>query len=264
MTSRSRQRVKDLLGRFAGATGIYARNFRSKMVIVTFHRVNDWMTEDPITCGTGRFEEFCLFFKRHFRVVPLSAQIAGCRAARDMGGTLSITFDDGYRDNVEVAAPILGRLGLPATFFVATGFIGTDYTPPWDRHLTRQAGWMDWDQVRALRRMGFEIGAHTDRHVDLAAVDPAAVRAELTRCRETLRRELAEPVTLFAYPFGGREHISEESRRIVQEVGFACCLGAYGGTNPPIPDPFRLNRVTIGGWFATPNQLGFEIVMRSA
>ena len=77
MTARSRQRVKKFLGRLAEATGIYARNFRSKMVIVTFHRVNDWMVEDPITCGTGRFEEFCRFFKRHFRVVPLSEQIAG-------------------------------------------------------------------------------------------------------------------------------------------------------------------------------------------
>jgi peptidoglycan/xylan/chitin deacetylase (PgdA/CDA1 family) len=264
MTIRSRQRVKELLGRLADVTGIYARNFRSKMVIVTFHRVNDWMAEDPITCGTDRFEEFCLFFKRHFRVVPLSEQIAGCRAAQDMGGTLSITFDDGYRDNFEVAAPLLERLGLPAAFFVATGFIGTDYTPPWDRHLTRQAGWMDWDQVRALRKMGFEVGAHTDRHVDLATLDSAAVRAELVECRETLQRELAERVTLFAYPFGGREHMSEESRRIVQEVGFECCLGAYGGTNPPSTDPFRLNRVTIGGWFATPNQLGIEIVMRRA
>ena len=264
MTARSRQRVKEFLGRLADVTGIYARNFRSKMVIVTFHRVNDWMAEDPITCGTGRFEEFCRFFKRHFRVVPLSEQIAGCREGRNMGGTLSITFDDGYRDNFEVAAPILERLELPAAFFVATGFIGTDYMPPWDRHLIRQAGWMDWDQVRALRKMGFEIGAHTNRHVDLAAVGPETVRAELTQCREALRRELAEPVTLFAYPFGGREHISEESRRIVQEVGFECCLGAYGGTNPPSTDPFHLNRVTIGSWFATPNQLGFEIVMRRA
>ena len=264
MTARSRQRIKDLLGRLAEATGIYARDFRSKMVVVTFHRVNDWMAEDPITCGTSRFEEFCRFFKRHFRVVPLSEQMVGCREARSMAGTLSITFDDGYRDNFEVAAPILKRLELPAAFFVATGFIGTDYTPPWDQNLTRQAGWMNWDQVRALRKMGFEIGAHTDRHVDLAALGPQAVRAELMRCRETLQRELAEPVTLFAYPFGGREHISEDSRRLVQEVGFECCLSAYGGANPPITDPFRINRITIGSWFATPNQLGFEIVVRRA
>lgn len=259
-----RKRFKDFVGRIAGATGIYARNFRTKMTIVTFHRVNDWMAEDPITCGTSRFEGFCAFFKRHFDVVPLSEQVAGCREARNMGGTLSITFDDGYRDNAEVAAPILERLGLPATFFVATGFIGTDYAPPWDRHLSRQAGWMNWDQVRALRRMGFEIGAHTDQHANLGVLDGDAVRPELMRCREVLQRELGESVTLFAYPFGGRENISPTSLRLVQEAGFECCLSAHGGVNPPIADPFRLNRIVIGSWFATPDQLGFEIVLRRA
>ena len=264
MTMRARKRIKDLLGHLADAAGLYAHNFRSKMIVVTFHRVNDWMAEDPITCGTSRFEEFCVFFKRHFRVVPLSEQVRGCREARNMGGTLSITFDDGYRDNAEVAAPILERLGLPATFFVTTGFIGTDYTPPWDRHLDRQAGWMDWNQVRALRTMGFEIGAHTDQHVNIAELDADRVRKELTTSRQVLRREIGEPVTLFAYPFGGRENISPVSLQLVQEAGFECCLGAFGGVNPPIADPFRLNRIAIGSWFATPHQLGFEIVIRRA
>ena len=264
MTVPSRKWLKALLGRLAEATGIYPRNFRSKMIVVTFHRVNDWMAEDPITCGVERFEEFCVFFKRHFRVVPLSEQVAGCRGARDMGGTLSITFDDGYLDNAEVAAPILKRLGLPATFFVATGFIGTDYAPPWDRHLSRQAGWMDWEQIRSLRKMGFEIGAHSDQHVNLATLSADGVRAELTRSREVLQRELGEPVTLFAYPFGGREDMSPSSLRVVQEVGFECCLSAYGGVNPPVADPFQINRITIGSWFSTPDQLGFEILMRRA
>ena len=259
-----RKRFKDLLGRVADATGVYARNFRSKMTVVTFHRVNDWMPEDGITCSSVRFEHFCRFFQRHFRVVPLSEQVAGCRAARDMGGSLSITFDDGYRDNFEVAAPILRRLGLPATFFVATGFIGTDVTPPWDQHLSRQAGWMDWSQVRSLRMMGFDVGAHTDQHVNIAGLDADAVRKELARCRDVLQREIGESVTLFAYPFGGRENISPASLRLVQEAGFECCLSAYGGVNPPIADPFRLNRIAIGPWFATPQQLGFEIVMRRA
>lgn len=264
MNTSVKKGIKDFLGRAADATGIYARNFRSKMVIVTFHRVNDWMSQDGITCGIERFERFCEFFQRHFQVLPLSKQIAGCRESQNMGGTLSITFDDGYRDNFEVAAPILRRLGLPATFFVATGFIGTDYAPPWDRHLSRQAGWMDWDQVRSLRQMGFEIGAHTAKHIDMGDANPDAVRQELTACREALQRELGEPPTLFAYPFGGRDNISPASLSLVQEAGFQCCLSACGGVNPPIADPFRLNRISIGSWFSTPYQFGFEVVMRRA
>lgn len=264
MNEPAKKKIKNVLGRAADAVGIFARDFRSKMLVVTFHRVNDWMEEDGITCSAARFESFCEFFRRHFRVVRLSEQVAGCRAGRNMGGTLSMTFDDGYRDNFEVVAPILRRLDLPATFFVATGFIGTDYAPPWDQHLSRQPGWMSWDQVRALRDQGFEIGAHTNEHIDLATQDPDAVRAELAKCRSKIEQALGVRPTLFAYPFGGRENMSPAALELVREAGFECCLASYGGVNPPVADPFKLNRISVGGWFATPHQLGLEILLRRA
>ncbi len=258
----AKNRIKDMLGRAACAAGIYAQRFRSKMVVVAFHRVNDWMAEDGITCNSARFEEFCRFFAAHFRVVPLSEQVAGCRARHGMGGTLSITFDDGYEDNIQVAAPILRKLGLPATFFVATAFIGTNFAPPWDRQFTRRPGWMSWDQVRVLRSRGFDVGAHTHTHVDLGQADAAVVRAELAACRAELQRELGAIPTLFAYPFGGRNNISPESLRLVREAGFECCLSACGGVNSPVADPFHLNRINVNEWFLTPHQFGFELVAR--
>lgn len=258
----AKNRIKDILGRAADAAGIYAQKFRSQMIVVAFHRVNDWMAEDGITCSSARFEEFCGFFREHFRVVTLAEQVAGCREWRDMGGTLSITFDDGYCDNFEVAAPILRRLGLPATFFVATGFIGSECAPPWDRELSRRPGWMSWDQVRDLRDQGFTIGAHTHSHLDLGTAAPEAIRAELALCREKLLHELGTTPTLFAYPFGGRSNISPASLQLVREAGFECCLSACGGVNPPVADPFHLNRINVNEWFATPHQLGFELVVR--
>ena len=96
-----------VIGRAAGLTGAYERRFRSQMTIVAFHRVNDQLLDDSLTCTPAKFEAFCQFFRQHFRVVPLSEQVAGCRVGSDMGGTLSITFDDGYLDNIAIAAPIL-------------------------------------------------------------------------------------------------------------------------------------------------------------
>lgn len=253
-------RLKTTLGRMASLMGGYGPRFRSQMVIVAFHRITDEIAQDGITCGSAKFERFCEFFREYFRVVPLSEQVAGCREWRDMGGTLSITFDDGYRDNVEVAAPILRKFGLPATFFVATAFIGSDHVPAWDRHLSRRPGWMTWDHLRALRDQGFEIGAHTHSHADLARLDPDSVREDLFACRQNLTRELGTFASLFAYPFGGRNNISTTSRQLVREAGFECCLACFGGVNPPIADPFHLNRIGIGQWFATPHQLGFELM----
>lgn len=255
-----KKRLKGLLGHASDAIGLMGRTFQSKMIVVAFHRVNDWMAEDGITCNTRKFEAFCTYFQNHFRVVPLAQQVAGCRNGQNMGGTLSITFDDGYRDNFEVAAPILRRLGLPATFFVTTGFIGTDYVPHWDQSLSRHPGWMDWNQVRMLRAQQFDVGAHTVHHVDLGIESQDVIRKELSHCRATLEAELGESPTLFAYPFGGRKNISPAALGLVREAGFECCVSACGGVNTPIADPFELNRISIGTWFVTPCHFGFEIL----
>lgn len=260
MTGNFKKNIKGLLGHAADAMGLLGPNFRSKMIVVAFHRVNDWMAEDGVTCSTAKFEVFCRYFQRHFRVVALAEQVAGCRNGQNMGGTLAITFDDGYRDNFEVVAPILRRLELPATFFVTTGFIGTDYVPPWDQRLPRHPGWMNWNHVRALRDQHFGIGAHTVHHIDLGAETHDVIRKELSQCRRTLETQLGESPTLFAYPFGGRQNISPASLELVRKAGFECCLSACGGVNASTTDPFHINRINIGTWFGTPDHLGFEIL----
>ena len=255
------KKLKMLLGRAAGLSGAYALKFRSQMTIVAFHRINDHAPDhDGLTCGAAKFEAFCKFFKRYFAVIPLAEQIAGCRQGRNMGGTLSITFDDGYHDNYEVAAPVLRKLGLPATFFITTGFIGSEITAPWDTALPVPARWMTWQQVRALVSQGFEIGCHTHTHINMAVTDPQGIRAELETSKRKILEELGVTAELFAYPFGGREHISESALELVREAGFSCCAACYGGVNSPGADPYRLNRIGIAQWFDTPHQLGFEIV----
>lgn len=255
-----KKKVKALLGLTAGVTGVYAREFDAKTLIVAFHRVNDDLAEDGLTCSSKRFRRFCGFFKDHFRIVPLSAQVKAFQEGQNMGGTLSITFDDGYRDNCDVAAPILRQFGLPATFFVTSGFIGSTIVAPWDRELTPTPEWMSWDQVRSLREQGFEIGAHTDTHIDMGSAALEKVKAELDTCQRKLQQELGESATLFAYPFGGADNISPASLNLVREAGFLCCLSCQGGANSPVADPFYLNRINIGDWFSAPHQFGFELV----
>jgi peptidoglycan/xylan/chitin deacetylase (PgdA/CDA1 family) len=261
MAASIRKRLKSVMGQVAGLTGAYERRFRSQMTIVAFHRVNDELAGDSLTCSPAKFEAFCKFFRQHFRVVPLSEQVTGCHTGSDLGGTLSITFDDGYLDNVTIAAPILRKLELPATFFVTTGFIGSHTTPPWDRDLPRQPGWMTWDDVRSLHSQGFEIGSHTDSHLDMGTADPERVRVDLALSKKKLLDALGtSSVQLFAYPFGGPEHISRRSRDLVREAGFVCCVACHGGINAATPDPFDLNRIAIDQWYTDPDVFGFELL----
>jgi hypothetical protein len=96
-----KKQLKSMLGRTAAAVGLYKRDFRSKLLIVAFHRVNDELPEDGLTCRSTKFREFCEFFAEHFRVCSLAEQVSSHQSGADMGGTVSITFDDGYRDNCQ-------------------------------------------------------------------------------------------------------------------------------------------------------------------
>ncbi len=123
---------------------------------------------------------------------------------------------------------------------------------------------MSWDHVRQLRDLGFEIGNHTDTHIDMGVADSETVRGELTCSKKKLLEELGTELYLFAYPFGGREHMSIRSRALIREAGFSCCLSCYGGVNAGRPDPFELNRIGIAEWFASPDQFGYELLAGKA
>ena len=95
-----------------------------RLSILIFHRVLP--TPDPLFPGevdAARFDRMMAVVARAFRVLPLAQAVRSLGQACLPRRSLAITFDDGYADNQEVALPILQRHALPATFFVATGFL---------------------------------------------------------------------------------------------------------------------------------------------
>ncbi len=95
-----------------------------RLSILIYHRVLP--EPDPLGLGgpeSARFERTMRLVSRFFRVLPLSEAIDRLRRDALPPRAACITFDDGYADNAEVALPVLKRLGLPATFFVATAFL---------------------------------------------------------------------------------------------------------------------------------------------
>ncbi|MEP6492873.1 MAG: polysaccharide deacetylase family protein [bacterium] len=231
-------------------------------IIVAFHRVTDIIPEDGLTRSARDFERFCRFFKTNYDTIPLGDFVARVERGESVAGRLSITFDDGYLDNYEVAAPILRKLGLPATFFVVTRFLGTNIVPWWDASLPRQPGWMSWDQVGTLAKEGFDIGAHTQNHADLGKVDGVEAVKEIEGSRQDLLEALGRVPDHFAYPYGQGGNLTEANRERIRAAGFRCCVSCHGGIVHTGEDPFRLRRIPIGGWFRTPEQFGFEVSTR--
>jgi hypothetical protein len=198
------------------------------MSILLFHRVTDAIPEDGLTVGTARFRAVCTMLRKNFRVVPLAEVFDTVRARRPMvPRTVAVTFDDCYRDNL-FAARVLKEIGLPACFFVPTGYVGTDHVFPWDRHLPPMPN-LSWDEVREMAAMGFEIGSHTVTHCDLGAVSPAQAWEEVVTSKAEIERQLRRSIRWFAYPFGGPEHFRPEWVPLLREAGYEGCVSAHCG-----------------------------------
>jgi peptidoglycan/xylan/chitin deacetylase (PgdA/CDA1 family) len=263
LLSRATRRFKAVAGWIIFRSGLYRRLCRDEAVIVLFHRVKNDYPHDPLTYSTGKFEAFVRFFAQFFEVIPLRELLRRLEKGGLLLGTLVITFDDGYRGNATIAAPILEQYGQRACFFVTTEWVGGEHVPWWDAERKIQTRWVTWDQVRSLRAAGHEIGSHTQTHPDLGVIPPEEARREISGGSSRLDAELREHSGLFAYPFGGRKNMSEANQSVVNQLGLRCCLSAFGGTVKPGDDPLRLKRVAISDWFLSPYQFGFELVVGS-
>lgn len=256
-----KQPLKWLLGQTLFAAGLDGLLLRNAAVVVAFHRVQDTATPEGLTVSVSMFERYCRFFRRHFRVVPLRDLVERLERGQTFNRELAITFDDGYLDNYENAAPVLEKLSLPATFFIVTEWIGTDAFPWWDRAAGVRHPWMNWDQVRSLHGRGFDIGAHTRTHVDLGLVDESEACEEIVGARRELERQLGAAVELFAYPYGQRDNLADSNRELVRGAGFRCCCSCFGGVIARGTDPFYLRRVPITPRLPSPHQFGLEVAL---
>jgi peptidoglycan/xylan/chitin deacetylase (PgdA/CDA1 family) len=253
-----KRRIKAGAGHLLYRSAAYRRHWRNRAFVVLFHRVDDRYPTDPITVTRRSFESFLDFFASYFQVVSLTDLLAKLASNADISRNLVITFDDGYLDNWTVAAPELAARGLPASFFVTTGFIGSDRDALWDAARGVRSEWMTWDHVRGLRAAGFELGAHTISHINLAASDRQTALREIVGSKTQLEAETNSAVCHFAYPFGGVNHFSPQCRDIVKDAGFSSCLSAYGGSVRHGDDPYTLRRLGITSWFQSPYQFGIE------
>jgi SAM-dependent methyltransferase len=109
---------------------------------------------------------------RGFRCVSLDEWRRAMIARRPLAGRcVVLTFDDGYRDFLDHAWPLLQRYGFTATIFLPTDFVGSESR--WDARLGETFPLLGWDEVQRLHAEGIAFGSHSSSHVALAGQPPA-------------------------------------------------------------------------------------------
>jgi peptidoglycan/xylan/chitin deacetylase (PgdA/CDA1 family) len=218
-------------------------------VVLCYHSVHP--TKAFASATPDAFARQAAWLARECDVVPfrriLEPRLPGSPPA------VAITFDDGYSDNYEYAAPILEALRLPATFFLTTGLIEGDPEVLARFRADRNAEGneiapLTWKEVADLERGGMEIGAHTWSHPNLAQLGPAEAEAELRRAKDVIEDRLGRPIVSMAYPYGKRNrHFSEQTMATAAALGYERCAAiAFRGVRDD-DSPFAIPRFFVNG-----------------
>lgn len=156
---------------------------------------------------------------------------------------ICVTFDDGYRDTLDHAAPILRELRIPATVFLATAIVDGRASYDWYRGAAPPA--LDWSGVTELVAGGLiDVQSHSRTHPRLPAVDDNQARDELAGSKQDIEGHVGRQVSSFCYPaglYGAREE------RLVLETGYRAAVTCRSGLNQVGVDRAALFR-TLVGW----------------
>lgn len=231
-----------------------------RAIILTYHRVAS-LSYDPneLAVTPKHFEEQMRALRDHYNPVSTDALVAMLRDGRIVDRAVAITFDDGYADNLDAAA-VLGSLGIPATFFVATGPMGgheywwddlerapgmtPDTYHAWcnglkhmgpagrDKALSAIKGYapaapprpdhrpMTPDEVRQLAES--PIAAVGSHGVTHSIPLDKGFVSELSESKKILETTTGSPVRAFSYPYGEKPDIGSRYRAVSRRYEYAC------------------------------------------
>ena len=208
--------------------------------VLMYHRIN-LLTEREarsplmrdLTVSPEDFESQVAYLKEKGFEFLLASEVES--AAREGRGlpekAVCITMDDGYRDNFDLAYPILKKYDACATIFVVTSSMG-------------KPARLDWGLVGQLFEGGMGIASHSVTHPDLTSLSDERLDFELRESRAELEKRLNEEVRSIAYPTGAFDD------RVIERAELAGYWAGWkkgGGPVMPGAEPMKLPRVRVNG-----------------
>jgi peptidoglycan/xylan/chitin deacetylase (PgdA/CDA1 family) len=217
--------------------------------VLMYHKVNDGPLA-PLTVPVSQFDEQMSQLRElDYNVVDLDAVLAHYGAGAPLPSRpVLITFDDGYRDNLENAAPVLERHGYPSVIFVPIAYLDDSQPLPHEERFAlqgRQNRTVDWGALAELEAAGVRVESHGISHRPLTELQLDEAAREITLSKLRLEERLGRPVRAFAYVKGSEAHFRPVHLGLVAQAGYEVAFTSVSGLNAPHTDPMRLHRYNV-------------------
>jgi glycosyltransferase involved in cell wall biosynthesis/peptidoglycan/xylan/chitin deacetylase (PgdA/CDA1 family) len=203
-----------------------------------------------------RFRDHLRLLKDHF-VIGRLEQLAAPESMPAPNGDLAIlTFDDGFAALMKDCVELLAEEGVPATFFIPSGFIeladhpeAAAYFSRMRHHYPRPLAPMTPDHLRELVLAGHAIGSHMVTHTSIRDLAPQRAQNELAQSKRCLEAWSGRPVSALAYPYGHVDHPQADPVPWVAAAGYTLSVTLQRGRVTAVTDRLRLPRNHVeGSW----------------
>jgi peptidoglycan/xylan/chitin deacetylase (PgdA/CDA1 family) len=207
---------------------------RPGLRILYYHRVSD--DRDPLAVTPAAFRrQMDALAAAGQRIVDLYEIDELALSPEE--AAVALTFDDGYRDVLHHALPVLREHGFPSTVFVVPGAISGRVAFKW-YPAGRMPAVAGWDELRDEERAGnVRFEPHTITHPVLTTLSLEDARREIAGSKEAVEEQLGREARLFCYPGG---YYSPREVELVGQCGFRAAVTCEFGANTA---PFAHNEL---------------------
>ncbi len=175
------------------------------------------------------------------------------------GRYICLSFDDGFRNCVTNALPMLAERNIPAAFFVVSDLVPEAAVQTTGEHLRffgprrRPIPFLSWEDCRTLSAAGMTIGSHSASHRPFISLSDHEAYEELRRSKAAIEAALGTRCDHFCCPWGKPDRDFKTSREIAnaKALGYRSFLTTKYGSMAPGDSPYAIRRVGLLARFGT-------------
>ena len=235
---------------------LYVNKKKYEVPVIMYHRVIN-NAENEGVYGTYIYEDM---FKKHLQYLKdknytvitfKDLDKIGWRNRFEKGKKyIILTFDDGYKDNYDLAFPILKEFNFKATIFL----MGSLTYNEWDVKAggERKFSLMSVEMIKEMQDYGIEFGAHTFNHPKINTLSNEEIAHQIVDVKKPLEEKIGKEIITFAYPYG---ILNDYAKEMAKKAGYTFALATDSGSVCLSDDLYQIRRIAI---FPNTNLFSFK------